>query len=73
MAVDLAKTLVEEYEDKDILDYIDSCLGLVKRRLESGGDTIFDAGVAAANVTVAQSILKAYREKKFGTKPTQVL
>lgn len=74
MAKNVAKLIVENWEDAEILDYIDECLKIADRNLDDkeGAPIVFGAGIAVTNVQVARSVLKAYREKKFGEKPVQV-
>lgn len=75
MAVDIAKTIVEKYEEKDVLECIDGFLRTAERCLkpQSGpyGESYF--GFAYSQVKDARQLLVALQNKKFPSDPNIVI
>lgn len=67
MAIDIAKTIVEKYDERDVLECIDGFLRTAERYLKPQdgpyGENNF--GVAYSQVKDARQLLVALRNRKF--------
>lgn len=72
----LAKAVVEKYTDEQVLDGVIEVLSLAQKLLDqnkSEGSIEFCAGIALQEIVHTTKVMRAYREKKHGSKPLTVL
>lgn len=67
MAIDIAKTIVEKYDERDVLECIDGFLRTAERYLkpQDGPYGEHNFGVAYSQVKDARQLLVALRNRKF--------
>lgn len=78
MNKDLAKLAVDSWDDKKVLDEVIRLLSygdvFLNPSPEEGTTlAIFDMGLAAEHTASALTLLRAYRDKKFGDKGVNTL
>lgn len=72
-----AQAIVDKYKEEDIIDGVLEVLTLAQQLLNPQeiheGNVAFCAGLAVQEVTHAAKVLRVFRQKKYGQKPTTVL